>query len=74
MKRSEIIELMIQASKEYSPRKPVNQHQMNVILETMEKAGMLPPSRWRPMNWRQNNQTYSQWLELPKKIHEWDQE
>jgi hypothetical protein len=44
MKRSEMIALMIEASKDYNPLSPIDYHQAICILEHIEKAGMLPPS------------------------------
>lgn len=43
MKRSEMIQIIIEATKDYNPCAVINYHQATVILEAIEKAGMLAP-------------------------------
>ena len=44
------------------------------VLNALEVAGMLPPKRSREMNWNELGITYSDWLQLPYKINEWEPE
>jgi hypothetical protein len=46
-----------------------------LMLEVCEKEGMIPPEYNRPMNYGTGHKlTYSQWLQLPSKIREWELE
>ena len=45
------------------------------ILEFLEKLEVIrPPARWRPHDWNQRGITYSQWIQEPSKIYEWEPE
>lgn len=46
----------------------------NLVLELVEEAGMSPPMRDRPHDWHERGITYSQWIQEPSKIREWDKE
>ncbi len=45
-----------------------------LILSIIEDEGMLPPKRYRDMDWNETGLTYSQWCQLPSKINEWNTE
>jgi hypothetical protein len=70
MKRSEMIGVMIQGSRDYNPTSPINLHQANIILEFMEKAGMVPPiiqeKSWLIADPDTGEMTYA--------VHEWEPE
>ena len=44
------------------------------ILDLIEKNGMLPPQRYRPHDWNERGITYSDWLQLSRKVIEWEPE
>ena len=47
----------------------------NVILVTLEQAGMIvPPGIWRKHDWHEKGLTYAQWIQLPSIVNEWEPE
>lgn len=44
------------------------------LMKEIENKGMLPPERFREMNWNETGITYSDWLQLPQMINEWEPE
>ena len=44
------------------------------LLKKLEDLGMLPPERYRDHDWNEKGMTYSEWLQLPSKINEWESE
>lgn len=48
----------------------------NDILTRLERMGViLPPPIWRPKNYGDGHKlTYSEWIQLPSKINEWEPE
>ena len=76
MKRSEMVDKMtiiysvVSMREEHTP-----QERMSLLLEAMENIGILPPEYYRPKNYGTGYElTYSQWIQLPSKIREWEKE
>lgn len=72
MKRSEML-LLVKGLFDIAPNFPSETNAEN-LLGHLEEAGMLPPKRYRDMDWNEKDITYSQWIQLPSKINEWDKE
>lgn len=72
MKRSEALEIIDTILHEHDL--PLLQGIDKEILGALEKAGMLPPARYREHNWHELGITYSDWLQLPSKVNEWEKE
>lgn len=44
------------------------------ILNELENNEMLPPARYKDMDWNERNITYSQWIQEPSKVNKWEKE
>lgn len=83
MKRSSALNTLKLLYVDYLDLKGFEKSQLNIeqidelielMLNKMERLGMLPPETWRPMDWNKTGITYAQWISLPSKINKWEPE
>jgi len=82
MKRSKMVEILAdEICGEYSwdgPRTKIGlEYAFQIaenVLKKAEEKGMIPPGYSRPHDWNERGITYSQWLQEPSKINEWEPE
>ena len=74
MKRSEMLDKIWTKVVSESTANETAMNKCERMLEVVEKAGMLPPKRYRYHDWHENGITYSQWTQLPSMVNEWDVE
>ena len=83
MKRSEMVSHIHEELKDLinsyesasSKRVPhLIKHRAEELLDVLEGFGMLPPERYRDHNWNELDISYSEWLQLPGKVNEWEPE